>query len=130
MQESAIDNATRYFVHELDALQRQQDGRDTLEEIVEAIARTDITAAGVAEVLRRNHHDGIDSTSTAPNPANYNRPLLLPCLNREHPLVRAGLAGDPLPQTPVRTERRTDIKFPIGTITGEPLSERIIRERR
>lgn len=119
----------RRFVRELDALQRQKDGRVTLEEIVEAMARTEITPAGVAELLRSVYYDGIASWCTSPNPADYNRPLILVYLNREHAVVRAALAGEPLPRPPVRTERRTDIKFPLGTIKGEPLSERTIRDR-
>lgn len=43
--------------------------------------------------------------------------------------VRAALAEEPSPKKVPRAEQ-LDIKLPIGTIKGKPLSETIIRERR
>jgi len=127
-QESHEDVVVRRFVHELDSLQRQRPSGVALEEIVAAMSPTGVTAAGVAEILRGVYYDGIASWGTSPNPADYNRPLIHVWLNREHPVVRAALAGDPLPKDEPRTQP-LDIKFPIGTIDGEPPSKTIIRER-
>lgn len=130
MKESELDNVIRRFVRELDALQRQQNGRVTLEEIVHAMAETGITGPGVAELVRSIYYDGIAHWVTSPNPADYNRPLILLMLNREHAIVRAALANEPLPKKPpYKPDPRVRDFRPIK-IDGPPLSEQIIRDRR
>lgn len=83
----------------------------------------------MAEVLRSVLYDGIASWVEAPNPVDHNRPLVPVHLRHDQEIVRAALAGEPLPRKEPRTAR-PDFKFPIGTINGEPLFETLIRERR
>jgi hypothetical protein len=129
MQDSAIDNVIRRFVCELDVLQRTQNGRVTLEEIVQVMAQTEITAPAVAELVRSIYYEGIAHWVTSPNPADYNRPLVLLALNREHPVVQGALANEPLPKKlPYEPDPRTRNFQPIE-IDGPPLSEQIIRDR-
>ena len=130
MEESGADAGIRRFVRELDALQRQRDNRVTLEEIVEAMARAEVTPAGVAEILRATYYEGIAHTGTSPNPADYNRPLILLWLNREHAIVRAVLANEPLPKKPPYIPDPCTRNFQPIKIDGPPLSDDIIRDRR
>jgi len=123
MQESAIDSAIRRFVQKLDALQRQRNNRVTLEEIVEALARTGISAAGVAEVLRSIYYEGIASWGTSPNPADYNRPLILIYLNREHAIVRAARCVSPF--YPIFSRSLAAWQRSVEVAQRTPLAERL-----
>ena len=64
-----------------------------IELLAPAVAAESITSAGVAEVLRAIHLDGIVFLAVAPNPANDGRPLILLALNWGHGARDQGGAG-------------------------------------
>jgi len=77
--------------------------------------------AEAKDLFQRLESEGVLMTSKEPNPKNPDFPTTVVRLNREHPAVRQALDKNGAPRP---------AKFPLGKVSGEPLSETILRERR
>jgi hypothetical protein len=140
MSTTAGDALLRLFIHELDAAIRSEGSVSILD-----VARVIVPKLGVSAteaVLLMDHVDaeGIVGGLTRPNPDDPGRPTRCLYLVRDHPVVKAVLAGQPIPTKelpPSRTDIKLSIRPPDGEsffeavpIRGEPASATLIRERR
>jgi hypothetical protein len=116
----AIGDLRESFIREFDRLERYNDFM-----WIGFVLKTLLPQIGLSELeardfFRQLESDGIVVTSKEPNPRRPEFPTTRVRLNREHPAVRQALASGAPPQR----------RFPLGRVTGELLSETIIRERR
>jgi hypothetical protein len=108
------------FVRELDKLERARRFVWIGYLAKEKLPELGFSADEVNHVLDHSAAEGIITLGKVPNPKNPEFPATCVQLNREHPTVQRILGNG----------RRTDRRFPLGRIDGEPLSATIIRERR
>lgn len=108
------------LIHEFDRRERERGPIFAGFIVKDLLPRMGFDTTDAKRILRAMEAQDKVRSERKANPEKPERTTTFITLNREHPDVARILTG----------AKRVDRKFPIGTIDGEPLSERIIRERR
>lgn len=107
----------QFFIREFDRRERERGDIWAGFVVNDLLPGLGFSAFESKRILRQLEAQGVVQTSTRPNPANPEHPATFVRLNRDHPRVRAALQNGVSMRARVR-------------VTGEPVSETIIRERR